>query len=43
LTNIKEGKEWQLEKRGPQAYRRELLLSAKQRKQIGMDSAPPGK
>jgi hypothetical protein len=24
-------------------YRRKLLLSAKQRKQIGMDSAPPGK
>jgi len=35
-------KEWQLEKkRSQQAYRRKLLLSAKQRKQIGMDSAPP--
>lgn len=37
-------KEWQLEKkRAQQAYRRKLLLSAKQRKQIGMDSAPSGK
>ena len=37
-------KEWQLEKkRSQQAYRRKLLLSAKQRKQIGMDVAPPGK
>jgi len=41
LHPIKFYKEWQIEKkRAQQAYRRKLLLSAKQRKQIGMDHAP---
>lgn len=44
LHPIKFYKDWQVEKkRAQQAYRRKLLLSAKQRRQIGMDDAPAAK
>ncbi|GMH60569.1 hypothetical protein TrST_g7525 [Triparma strigata] len=42
LHPIKFYKDWQVEKkRAQQAYRRKLLLSAKQRRHLGMDDAPP--